>query len=383
MAASVASASSVVSPSETRTTVAELQYPRSGAWAPSSGKVTAFPVMAERLPTIAPASEVPPDGVRRATAAAARAWSALGSPALNAPAPKATTPMSTLSGCASMRVVATFLAASRRLGLTSVAVMLWETSMAMMTVPAERGVRDVDRRARHGEGEHRQAAEGQPPACGHRRRGRPAEDPSRGQHRTRRRPVTTVPTTNAPTARSPRGSSHGGGEVHHRLHRVAATRRTSASTRSWSVRTWCSGTATWRSTSLTSASRAATRAADAGSEHRVRRVHEHLLPGLGVLDDQQSHVGDGVVRRVDDAQGDHVVAVRELRERSLPRAAADEVRDHDHQGRRRAGTATASSMPARSVVVGTDLVSRWSSWPMRSACARPVPVRTTLAAAPS
>ena len=39
-----------------------------------------------------------------------------------------------------MRVVATSLAASRRLGLTSVAVMLWETSMAMMTVPAERGV---------------------------------------------------------------------------------------------------------------------------------------------------------------------------------------------------------------------------------------------------
>ena len=48
--------------------------------------------------------------------------------------------MSTLSGCASMRVVATFLAACSRLGATSVAVMLWETSMAMMTVPAERGV---------------------------------------------------------------------------------------------------------------------------------------------------------------------------------------------------------------------------------------------------
>ena len=62
-AATVASPSPMASPSETRTTVAEPQYPRSGASAPSSGRVTAFPVMAERLPRIAPVSEVPPDGV--------------------------------------------------------------------------------------------------------------------------------------------------------------------------------------------------------------------------------------------------------------------------------------------------------------------------------
>jgi hypothetical protein len=47
--------------------------------------------------------------------------------------------MSTLSGWALMNDSAVFFAAARRLGATSVAVMLPETSMARMTVPAARG----------------------------------------------------------------------------------------------------------------------------------------------------------------------------------------------------------------------------------------------------
>src|ERR1700689_5780982 len=43
--------------------------------------------------------------------------------------------MSTLSGWASMNASAAFFAAARRLGATSVAAMLPETSMARMTVP--------------------------------------------------------------------------------------------------------------------------------------------------------------------------------------------------------------------------------------------------------
>src|ERR1700722_12648041 len=43
--------------------------------------------------------------------------------------------MSTLGGCALMNAWATFFAAPSRLGATSVAAMLPDTSMAMMTVP--------------------------------------------------------------------------------------------------------------------------------------------------------------------------------------------------------------------------------------------------------
>ena len=43
--------------------------------------------------------------------------------------------MSTLGGCALMNAWATFFAALSRLGATSVAAMLPDTSMAMMTVP--------------------------------------------------------------------------------------------------------------------------------------------------------------------------------------------------------------------------------------------------------
>ena len=89
------------SPSENSTMVAEPQYPRSGS-APSSPIVTDLPVIALSEPRMAAASDVPPEVRRFCTAAFAAARSALGSEVVSAPWSKPTTPMSTVSGWASM-----------------------------------------------------------------------------------------------------------------------------------------------------------------------------------------------------------------------------------------------------------------------------------------
>ena len=89
------------SPSEISTMVAEPQCPRSGS-SPSSPIVTDRPVIALSEPRMAAASDVPPEIRRFCTAALAAARSALGSEVVSAPWSKPTTPMSTVSGWASM-----------------------------------------------------------------------------------------------------------------------------------------------------------------------------------------------------------------------------------------------------------------------------------------
>ena len=87
---------------------------------------------------MAEASEVPPEVRRFCTAAFAAARSALGSEVVSAPWSNPTTPMSTVSGWASMNARAACCAAASRLGATSSALMLLDTSIARMTVPALR-----------------------------------------------------------------------------------------------------------------------------------------------------------------------------------------------------------------------------------------------------
>src|SRR3984957_15585147 len=97
--------------------------------------VTVRCVIADSAARIADPSEVPPPVFSRPTAARAVAWSALGIAASRPPCSKAITPISTLSGCALMNACAALCAALSRLGGTSVADMLPDTSMARMTVP--------------------------------------------------------------------------------------------------------------------------------------------------------------------------------------------------------------------------------------------------------
>ena len=125
------------SPSEISTMVAEPQWPRSGS-SPSSPIVTDLPVIALSEPRMAAASDVPPEIRRFCTAALVAARSALGSDVVSAPWSKPTTPMSTVSGWASMNARAVCWAAASRLGATSSALMLLDTSIARMTVPALR-----------------------------------------------------------------------------------------------------------------------------------------------------------------------------------------------------------------------------------------------------
>ena len=103
--------------------------------------------------------------------------------------------------------------------------------------------------------------------------------------------------------------------------------------------------------------------AEPGPEPRIAGVDQHLLTGLGVLDHDQADLGEGVVGGVDHPQRDHLVAVRQPHQRSLPVAGADEVGDHhdqaapgqrgdgvEHRGQvgggRRPGVGSALELPA-------------------------------------
>ena len=88
------------SPSENSTMVAEPQYPMSGS-SPSSPILTDVPVIALSEPRIAEASEVPPESAGSAPQPR-RGAIRLGADVVSAPWSNPTTPMSTLSGWASM-----------------------------------------------------------------------------------------------------------------------------------------------------------------------------------------------------------------------------------------------------------------------------------------
>ena len=92
---------------------------------------------------------VPPPAVRLAMAPWTWARSLVGARTIRASVEKATRPTRKPAGSWSTKVVAAALAASRRLGLTSVACIEPETSMARTTVASSRGTATVmDGRAR-------------------------------------------------------------------------------------------------------------------------------------------------------------------------------------------------------------------------------------------
>lgn len=100
---------------------------------------TCLPVIADSEAVMAVPSEVPPVSFSRSMALSATEWSASGRAVVSAPRSNATTPMSTLSGCAATNARAARCAPASRVGATSSAPMLLDTSRARMTVPAVRG----------------------------------------------------------------------------------------------------------------------------------------------------------------------------------------------------------------------------------------------------
>jgi hypothetical protein len=181
--------------------VAEPQYPMSGR-SPFSPILTGLPVIALSEPRIAEASEVPPAVRMFCTAAFDTARSALGCDVVSAPWSNPTTPMSTLSGWASMNDCAACCAAASRLGVRSSALMLLDTSIAKMTVPALRPTGSAAAGPATAT-----ASSTTPPAESH---SRPAtETPAAARAADRRRPPSTAPTISAAATSRPRMSSGG------------------------------------------------------------------------------------------------------------------------------------------------------------------------------
>ena len=135
----------VSSPSDSSTTVAEPKKPMS-TWAESLASacgsiVTGLPAMAPSDVTRAwPERRAAARLVKRSIAVSTSAWALVGAWTMTAPSPNATTPMRTSDGWRSTNARAAALAASMRVGLTSSACMLFETSKARITVPSRRGV---------------------------------------------------------------------------------------------------------------------------------------------------------------------------------------------------------------------------------------------------
>ena len=151
---------------------------------------------------------MPPEVRRFCTAAFATARSAVGSDVVSAPWSNPTTPMSTVSGWASMNADAACCAAASRLGATSSALMLLDTSIARMTVPALRPTgSEAVGPATATASSPTPARENHSPSG---RLRRPAtETPAAARAADRRRAASTAPTVSAAASSSPRTSSSG------------------------------------------------------------------------------------------------------------------------------------------------------------------------------
>ncbi len=210
--------------------------------------------------------DVPRSGPRRSIAATSSARSAVGVCVEKPVSLKTTVPMRTELGWPSMNASAAVLAASIRVGATSVAAMLPETSNARMTVPSRRGtpmtlcgrasektrivmprtVRAAGMRRVHGRG---RGADGDvspaPP------------QPNRATRSARRRSRDVYSSTPTGTARR---SSRSGGQMNDTGYRFDRFRRaairTIAPTRSSSVASANASTPARRNAAASSASRA-------------------------------------------------------------------------------------------------------------------------------
>ena len=280
---------------------------------------------------MAAASDVPPEVRRFCTAALAAARSALGSDVVSAPWSKPTTPMSTVSGWASMNASAVCCAAASRLGATSSALMLLDTSIARMTVPALRPTGSAAAGpATATASTTTPARENHSPSWRWRR---PAtETPAAARAADRRRPATHG-------ADDQRGGDQQAEDEQRRVgeaHRVASDLGLGDDRQQRLDEIAAGVDAVQRHPGPAHAGPQSGLAlvdavAEAGAEPRIGGVDEQLLAGLGVLDHDQADLGERVVRGVDHPQRDDVVAVREPDERALPLARADEVRDHHDQ----------------------------------------------------
>ena len=108
-----------------------------------------------------------------------------------------------------------------------------------------------------------------------------------------------------------------------------SAKRRMASTRSSSVESSSVSTPARARPSRSSLSRCSA-AAEALAKAGVVGVDQHLLAGLGVAHGDQAEVGQLQLERVEQAHGDHLVALRQLAERLLPAGLADEVGDDEH-----------------------------------------------------
>ena len=211
---------------------------------PSLPIATVLPVIADSEVRIASASDVPPATLSRSIAACGRAWSALG--------------WSVVSAAVLERddadVDAARLGVDERAsppasprpagsGATSVAAMLFDTSIATITVPAARVTGTEAAGPAAATRQHGEPGDAEPqPERSRRRAGRRTARP-RPAPRGRRRDADAPHRRPAPPRRARRATSHQGESMLMRaVQRVPATTSTSASTRSRSVSIRCSGT---------------------------------------------------------------------------------------------------------------------------------------------
>ncbi|MBS1216774.1 MAG: hypothetical protein H6R20_1748 [Proteobacteria bacterium] len=70
---------------------------------------------------------------------------------------------------------------------------------------------------------------------------------------------------------------------------------------------------------------------EALAEPAIVRVHEHLLARLGVLDHEETQVGQLHLQLIIEAHCDDLVTLGEMRERLGPAGRTDEIGDHEHE----------------------------------------------------
>ena len=227
----------------------------------------------------------------------------------------------------SSRAVA--LAASSRDGFASSAAMLAETSKVSISVPSSRG--DGDRRlgARERDDEHDERADDEDP----RRAGRGAPVAPAGgvRHGERPRP-SAVTRPRAPGVDAPRAGAiperheheqhqrdrpqeRHAGTARRRLRSVAS--RTIERTRSSSVEMLTTSTPNVR-TPPRARPRVPGRGREPLAEPPVARVDLQLLPGLGVLDEDDADVRQLALARVDEPDREQLVTLVEEVQLTLP-----------------------------------------------------------------
>ena len=296
---------------------------------------------------------VPRCSWKRSIAATMSSLLCVGDCTTDAVAANDTTPMRVDDGCRAMKAFAASCAATRRLGLTSVARMLPETSIARITVSCCDGsVTTAVGRAI--------ATIISVSATQEQQRRHVAPEALAGAHRVldqREARVTQrallLPPQQQRVDRDDRRHDQqqpqhlGPQEAHRRAHprccgrpppvaswlrrlRRSAKRRI-ASTRSLSVDSSSASTPAARKAVRSSCLAPGGGGGEAPAEAAVVAVDEQLLAGLGILHDEEPEVRQLHLHRIVEAHRDHVMALGEVGERLRPPRRADEIGNDEHQ----------------------------------------------------